>query len=38
MIMADVREELDEDGREEEREEKRRRESKHAVIYLSFPL
>lgn len=36
--MADVREELDEDGREEEREEKRRRESKHAVIYLSFPL
>ena len=36
--MAAVREELDEDGREEEREEKRRRESKHAVIYLSFPL
>lgn len=35
--MADVREELDEDGREEEREGKRR-ESKHAVIYLVFLL
>lgn len=38
MRMAEVREELDEDGREKEEREGGRKREQTTVVYLSFPL